>query len=261
MGYYAAGAGMTEAGIATLFAASEQDKRLHRISKIADTPGIDTGALSGQALGDQLRYLPLSEQLASQISAANQGNLNAQEEANLPGVGAARQKALAQINSLFGSDAEWLKGVQRRGAALGIGRGLGGSQAAQIGELKLSDTEQMARTQLGTGLLGSLIGSMRIANTPGVQAFLGPTPEQLINLRSQERTQRMNILLGREQLPTGNEQIFQHMQQEGGALIGAGLGGGNAFSSPSGAAGSSGQNPNQWSGGSAPSSWGGIGGA
>lgn len=199
------------------------DIKRQRLLNVADTPGVDTGALTGQALSDQLKYLPQGTELSGKISAANQAQLQAREEAALPGIGAARQQALGRITGLFADDSSWLKGVQQRGAALGLSSGLFGSAAGQLQTLRLSDQEQMQRTQLGTGLLGSLIGGMRIANTPGVQAFLGPTPDQLINIRSQERQQRMNLQAQAAGVPGQMEAWGNYLTGIGGAMTGAGL--------------------------------------
>ena len=227
------------------------------VKKIAETPGIDVDALTGEALAMQLKYLPPGSELSKRISTINQANLNAQEESALPGVGAARQKALGGIMGLFSEDSEWLKGLKRRGAALGLSSGLRGSAAGQIGALRLSDQESMARKQLGTSLLGSLISSMRIANTPGVQSFLGPNSSDLINIRSQERAQKMNILLGRAKMPTMMSTYADSMSEAGGMLMGAGMMGGMSGGSSTGGTGG-------WSGGgissgpgSATGGWGG----
>jgi hypothetical protein len=239
---------MAGAGIATNIAGTvlkgiDAENKRDEMKEIAETPGVDTGALTGQALQDMLRYLPQGSELASKIAQYKQANVNAQEEAALPGVGAARKTALAKIGGLFSDDATWLKGVQRRGAALGLSSGLMGSAAGQIGTLKLSDTEQMQRTQLGTGLLGSLISGMRIADSPGVQSFLGPNPSELINIRSGERTQKMNLLAARAGMPTQLSTYGDNLQSFGGAMLGGGLtgggtggafGGGNAAASTKG---------------------------
>lgn len=224
-GYGMAAGTLTDIAGTVLRGIAAEDAR-DEVMRIANTPGIDTGMLTGQALTDQLRYLPQATQISNAISQANQAQLSAREEAAMPGVGAARQKALANVNGLFADDAEWLKGVQRRGAALGLSSGLMGSQAGQLATLRLSDQEKMARTQLGTGLLGSLISGMRIANTPGVQSFLGPNPSELINLRSQERTQKMDILMRRAGMPTQLEVYGQNLQAYGGTLTGASMTGG-----------------------------------
>jgi len=210
--------------IGTAILASGADARKKKQEEIANTPGLDFGALTGQALTGYNQNFGAASSLAARAGTANQAQLGSQEEQALPGVGAARQRALGSINSLFGDSAEWLKGVQRRGAALGLASGLGGSGAGQLATLHLSDQEQMQRTQLGTGLLGSLIGSLRMANTPGVQAFLGPDPSQQVAIRGQERAQRIAMLSGAAAMPSGLETWGQRLQQVGSTLAGAGVG-------------------------------------
>lgn len=232
---YAAAAGLLLGAGGAFLSGRANDLARKRLESAAELPGVDTGALTGEALRDQLKYLPQASEVAGKVSAANQAALNAQEEAALPGVGAARAGALTSINQLFADDASWLEGVQRRGAALGLSSGLFGSQAGQLRTLRLSDTEKLARTQLGTGLLGSLIGSMRLANSPGVQSFLGPTANQLIDLRSQERARKQQLLAQAAGIPGQTAAWGNYLTQTGGALtgmglmsMGGGLGGGGA---------------------------------
>lgn len=209
-----------------------------RLQKAARLPGLNTGALTEEALRDQLKYMPLSKDLAGQISSGNQANLLAQEEQALPGAGAARGEALGRILSLFSDDAKWLEGVQRRAGALGVRSGMFGSQAGQIGSLRLADTESQARMSLGSGLLSQLLSTLRIANSPGIQEFLGPTPNQLIGVRSQERAAKQQLLAQAAGIPGQTAAWGDWMQSTGGALMGAGMGmmGGG---SPSGGGGGS----------------------
>lgn len=219
---YAAAAGLLMSAGGAFLGGKAGDIARERLKGAANLPGVDTRALTEQALADQLATLPQASKLAGQVGTANQAQLLAQEEQALPGVGAARQQALGSISGLFSDDAAWLKGVQQRGAALGLSSGLRGSGAGQLATLKLSDQEKMQRTQLGTGLLGSLIGSMRLANTPGVQSFLGPTANQLIDIRSQERSQRQALLAQASQIPGQTAAWGNWLTQTGGALMGAG---------------------------------------
>lgn len=229
MGYGAAIGGLLHiAGSAVL--AGEAEKKRKKYLEAVNLPGLDIGAATGEALDNERKYLDRASGVASDISAADQAALLAREEASLPGIGAARQKALARIGGLFDDEASWLQGVQRRGAALGLSSGLRGSLAGQLGTLHLSDQEQMARTSLGTGLLGSLIGSMRIANSPSVQAFLGPTANQVIDLRSQERATKQKMLGQYAGLPTSGDVWGGNLQWAGATLMGGGLGGGNGIS-------------------------------
>lgn len=216
--------------------ASAANKARKEMKDIANTPGIDFTMLARDAMSGYNANYGGAYDLASRLSKDQQAILSAQEEQALPGIGVARGEALGKIRGLFADDSTWLKGLQRRGAALGIGRGgtgYGGSVAGQIGELKLSDTENMQRTQMGTSLLGSLIGGMRLANTPGITQFLGPSMSEQLNQRSLERTQKMQYQSARAGMPTGGQIWGDFAQQIGGTLMGAGMmgmgGGGGGF--------------------------------
>lgn len=210
----------------TVIGANEADDRRDRMKEIAETPGLDFGDITGSALSDYEGYLPRSAALSGKLGLANQQSIGAMEEAALPGVGAARQKALGRISGLFDEDSAWLRGIQRRGAALGLSSGLRGSQAGQLQTLRLSDQEQMQRTHLGTGLLGSLIGSMRMANTPGAQAFLGPSISEQLNQRANERREKMAYMAAMEGMPTGMEVYSGSLKEVGASFMGSSMGGG-----------------------------------
>lgn len=225
MGYAAIAGALIAAGGAALQGRANDMKR-QRLKKAADEPGLDVGLVTGEALGNQEKYFDRAAGLAGRTSAANQAALLAQEEAALPGAGAARGEALGRIRGLFSDDADWLRGVQRRGAALGLSSGLFGSQAGQLQTLRLSDRESMGRTQLGTSLLGSLIGSLRIANSPGVQAFMGPSASDLVTLREQERRDRQQLMAKAALMPGQTEAWGSYLTDTGGALMGGGFAGG-----------------------------------
>lgn len=224
MGYYKAIAGGVLDTIGTAFMGAEADARKQKQEELANTPGLDFTSLTQQALGGYNTTFDAATGLAGRLSAANQAQLTAREEQALPGIGAARQSALAKIGGLFSDDSAWLKGLQRRGAAMNVGRGLFGSQAGQIATLRLSDQESQQRLALGTSLLGSLISNMRIANTPGAQAFLGPSVSDQIAMRGQERAQRIGLLSSANAMPSALEVWGSEMQQVGKSMAGVGMG-------------------------------------
>lgn len=191
----------------------------------ANLEGLDTDKLTAEALAEEEKYLPQATALSSSLSKANQEQLLAREEMALPGVGNARGTALSDIERLLGEDAQWLEGVQRRGAALGIQSGLRGSEAGQIGTLRLSDVEHQNRITRGVGLLDQLIGSLRIAQTPGVQTFMGLTPGERIQLRSQERSAKQQMMYGAASTPGQTGAWGDFLSSTGGLLTGLGLGG------------------------------------
>lgn len=233
------GAGLLVSGYSAYEQGKSNKKKQNQLEALANRPGIDTGAITEQSLADMERLLPRAAKLAAETGNLDQARLMAQEELALPGAGAARAKDLEAINRLFADDKEWLAGVQRRGAAFGLGRGLGGSQAAQIGTLRLSDQESMQRTQLGTGLLAGLLGTLRISQSPGVAAFLGPDAKQLAGIRSNERSASMGIEAGAIQQPGMTDALAGFGSSLGGMAFGVGLGGwGNKLMEGGGGSGS-----------------------
>lgn len=220
MSYIAAGVGLAAGAGGAFLQGQAGDIVRNRLNKAANLPGLDVDKLTGEALGIQSKYLPQATDLASQISASNQKNLLAQEEASLPGAQAAREKALGSITDLFGDNADWLQGIQRRGAALGLSSGLFGSQAGQLQTLRLSDREQQQRTQLGTGLLGSLLGTLHLAGSPNIQSFL-PTTSGYLSQRSGERAAKQQILTQAAGVPGQTAAWANYLSSTGGLLTGA----------------------------------------
>lgn len=228
MAYAALGLGILGGAAGAFLGGQAGDIKRSRLRSVAETPGLDTGAITGQALADQLKYLPQAQQLQGQIGQANQAEALKEWAQIDPALLGNLQAASGKIGGLFGDSSAALADVARRGAAAGLtagGRGYAGSTAGQIGNLRLSYQEDLARTQLGTGLLGSLIGSMSHLKTtsPGVQAFMGPSPEQLINLRAGERTQRMNLLAQAAGVPGQTAAWGGYLSGLGGMATGAGL--------------------------------------
>ncbi len=225
------GAAMDIAG--TAINANEADARKAAQEKISQTPGIDFNALTAGALSGYGQNFDASSALAGRLSSANQAQLNAQQEQALPGLGAARSAALGRVSDLFASGDAFKQRVQQLGGIAGVSSGLFGSGAGQLNSIYQGYQQQNQDTALGVGLLGSLIRSLKLANTPGVQAFLGPSISEQLATRSSERTQKLNMLTGANNLPSGLEVWGTRLQQVGGTMEGVGAGGGSSYGLPS----------------------------
>ena len=160
--------------------------------RAANQPPLDFGALTSEAQAAQRASFLGAESLAMKTGLAGQRTLNAQQELAMPGASGAQSDVMAAIRKLFGSDVDWMNGLQSRGAAIGIGRfgGGAGSGASQIGTLRMSNQEQMQRWSIGSGMLTGLLSSMRLAQTPSISAFMAPPPSALIEQRSKEQSMR-----------------------------------------------------------------------
>lgn len=232
MGYSSIiGAAMDIAG--TAINANEADARKAAQEKIANTPGIDFNALTAGALGGYNQNFDAAQSLSSRLSSANQAQLNAQQEQAMPGIGAARGAALGRVSDLFASGDAFKRRVQQLGGIAGVGSGLFGSGAGQLQSVYQGYNQQNQDTALGVGLLGSLISGLRLANTPGVQSFLGPSISEQLATRSNECTQKLSMLTGANNLPSGLETWGTRLQQVGGTMEGVGAGGGSMYGIPS----------------------------
>lgn len=211
----------------TLWGAGAKADRKRKVKELSAFPALDIAGISSEAQRAQLESLPLASQIALGASRANQEALTAAEEIALPGAQAARARSLSEALGFLDDDKSFLEGVARRGAALGIGRfgGGAGSSASQIGTLRLSDLESRQRKIQGVGLLQSLLSSLRIADSPGIQAFMAPQTSAWLAQRASEAEQRRQLQLMAIGMPGYNEIVADRMQQVGGSIMGIGAGG------------------------------------
>lgn len=251
-GGYASALGGLMAIAGTAIIGSEADAKKKKAMELANTPGLDFTDLTRQALAGYNANYGDAAALAAKLSTSNQANLSAQEEQALPGIGAARGNALASISSLFQTDPQFFADQQRLGAGLNLSQGLFGSGAGQLATLNRTSQARDARTALGTGLLNSLIESMRLSNTPGVQTFLGTPIQDQVAQRALERTQRIGLLQQAYAMPSALGVWGNELQTAGHALAGVGAtsGGGGGMGIPSSGGWNSGgsSDPGWWGG-------------
>lgn len=225
-------------GGGTALGGSAADKQKKKLKQIANTPGLDIGQLTGQALTNQQVNLPAAQQLVSAEATGQQDLLNSLLEQSMPGFGAARSKALDSTNSLLAGEipADVSAAVQRSDAARALGGGYGGSgMHRNLVARDLGLTSLDLKSQ-GLGWLQALRGMSPMAQPQSAFSLAGPNANDLINIRGQERAQRMNILTARAGIK-GQTGMFGDMFQNiggmmlGGALtggMGGGMGGGGA---------------------------------
>lgn len=210
--------------IGTALMAGGADKRRREQMDIANTPGLDFGALTQQALQGYNANFDAASGLAGRIGQSNMAQLLGLREQALPGIGAAQRQLLGNAQTLLDpTNAAFMQQMQRTGAAMGMESGLFGSQAGQLQTLNRTFKEQVANWQQGAGLIGALIGQIPNAGQ-AMQTFLGPTIDQQVAQRASERTQRMQMLSGATAMPTGLETWAQRLQQVGTTLAGASAG-------------------------------------
>lgn len=218
---YLAAAGLLMGAGGTFLKGRAGDIAKRAAINAANLPGLDTKKITEEALQDQEGLVGRASAMASSVGKSNQSNLLAMEEQALPGSGASRDKMLQEILDLLSGD--FSADTNRRGAAFNVGSGRGGSPSGMISNLRRTDLEKTERLKTGSTLLNTLLGGLRIANSPGVQAFLGPTASDLINIRGQERANKQNLLFSASGIPGQTAAWGSWLQSTGGMMLGSGL--------------------------------------
>lgn len=248
------GAALIGGGMASSAAGARKKRK--ELAAAAEFPGINTGAETDAALTDIEGFMSRAEGIAGKTGTANQRVLNQLMEESMPGFAKMQEKRRSVIddylNGRLPKDVE--AAISRSSAGQALARGPFGSNLHLQGEARQIGRTSFDLINLGLSESGRLASTMPMAQTPSVADFFGPTPTQRINLRSQERAQRLSILTQKAQMPTSQDVMGQGMQSTGGILLGAGargmMGGGMggmAMGGMSGAGGGGYQYPSGFS--------------
>lgn len=201
------------------------DIKRKRLEGIANTPGLDTGKITGDALADLEKYLPQDISLAQKVTDANQSMLNKLYEENVPGFKNIQEQRASLIQDFLAGrlPVDVQASIERSSAARGLGLGISGSPIQR--NLTARD---LGRTSLdlmnyGLGQVPGYFGSTPIAAPTDPLTFAGPSPNQLIDLRGQERAQKMSLLAQAAGIGGQTEAWANYLNQVGGTLMGAGL--------------------------------------
>lgn len=214
-------------GVGAGMGASAGSMKKKELSALGDYPGLDTSKITDEALRDLEKYLPRDIALAQQATQANQGILNKLAEDNIPGFKERKQTQADLIDSFLRGELpdDVAQAVERRSAATGLGLGISGSGLGR--NLTARDLGRTSLDLIGTGfgLIPQFQSSIPLTNPVSPLAFAGPTPNDLINIRGQERTQRLNIGLQRAGVQGATGAWGNFFSQLGGLALGGALGG------------------------------------
>jgi hypothetical protein len=227
MSYTALALGLIGSFAGAFGAASAAEKRKKRIGKVAATPGVDIGDVTADNLQDILGNADLAALAGRQLSLADQATLNQLLESSMPGYAARQAKQASLIDSYLAGEIpeDVARAMERSNAAWSVGGGysrspfernrLGrniGLTSYQMQQQAMNAANQFATTTRNTGM-APLVGSAQ---------FAGITPAQAVNLRSKERTEMMQALLGQALAPSGSEVWSAAIQNISSGLMGAG---------------------------------------
>jgi hypothetical protein len=233
-------AGLALGGLGTFLGGRAGDIKKKELSALGDYPGLDTGAITEQALGDLERFLPRDIDLARRTTEANQDILNSLYEDNVPGYAARRGKQADIIDDFLAGEVpeDVSRAVERSALGRGLTLGIGGS-----GLGRSLTARDLGRTSLdligsGMGFANQFTQATPITNPTNPLAFAGPLPNQLAAIRGHERDQKLNIAMARAGIQGQTGAWGDFFTQLGGSLMGFGMGGGGgsggASSAPAG---------------------------
>lgn len=196
-----------------------------RLQGIAETEGLDIEALSKQALGNQQRLLPGANTLTRDEATARQSLVNDLLEQSFPGFTANRNTALGSTGDLLQGNIpqDVSDQLQRSAAARSLGGGYGGSGmhrnlvARDLGLTSLNLKDK------GMSWLSALRGMSPTVTPQSAFNFTGPSSNDLIGIRGQERAQKMNLLAQAAGIPGQTAAWANYLTQTGSAITGIGL--------------------------------------
>jgi len=225
-------AGMAVAGLAmgaggAFLGGNVASKRQNFMQYIADTPGVDIGDTYKDTLGAAQEASPQAEALAGRQNTFNQSEVDRLIAESIPGYKEAQRQRILNAQADLRGDIspEVSAQIARQSAAAGVDSGTAGSgfnRALQARDLGLTSMDLQGR---GAKEFESIIGTTPMADRVTSGSFLNIDPRTGLALRSNERTQKMDILQKKAGLKGKTEVWGDMLTSSGGALTSAGMGG------------------------------------
>jgi len=233
----AIGAGVVTAGVGMGLQASSASSARRQARQAAETPGLDIPSVVGEA--EQLA--PRTRALEQQRTAVTREQLLENLGLSIPGYEQAQaaraQNALALLRGELPPDV--LSQIQRKSAAKALEGGFAGSKAAQGLTARDIGRTTLQAQQEGARLFSDILGTTPMAPLANYEF----TPQQLAQLREQERISRMNALAGVASMPSAGGVVGQGLGSLGSGLTNLGFAQLGAQNRAGGGGG------NNWSGG------------
>lgn len=193
---------------------------------IADTPGVNYTDTYNETLGAAQQATPQAEALASGQNTFNQSEVDRLLETSIPGYREGQTKRTQNALSLLNGDipADVSAQVARHSAGESVDGGFVGSGASR--NLTARDLGRTSLDLQGIGgqQFASIIGSTPMASRVSSGSFLNIDPQTGLRTRSNERTQKMDILLKKAATKGATETYGEGLSQVGGALLSYGMG-------------------------------------
>jgi len=207
----------------TVASANAAKGRKTALNNIANTPGIDPNAITGEALSSIGNNQGTAEGIAGRANHFSQDQVNAMLEQAIPGWSGLQAKRTANAADLLAgrlpSDVQ--SAVERSAASRALGGGYGGSGAGRNLTLRDLGRTSLDATTLGANQANTIVSDTPHANLFNLAGLLGPSPTDLAGIRSSERTLKLNQLTGATNAPGPGDVYGKAFQQVGGTMLGS----------------------------------------
>ncbi len=210
-------AGVITSGVGMGLQASSASAARKQARQAAETPGLDIPAVIGEA--EQLA--PRTRALEQQRTAATREQLLENLGISIPGYEQAQaaraQNAMALLRGELPPDV--VSQIQRKSAAKALEGGFAGSKAAQGLTARDIGRTTLQAQQEGARLFSDILGTTPMAPLANFEF----TPQQLAQLRENERIARMNALAGVASMPSATGVVGQGLGSFGSGLTNLGF--------------------------------------
>lgn len=203
-------------------------KRKKELEKIAQTPGVDLGATYGDVTKAGMAGLPAANELSAGMNMGAMNSMTNVMGSAIPGWSGLQSTRAGAVGSMLRGEIpqDVSDQVFRRGASKSVAGGYGGSEAGR--NLVSRDLGLTSLDILGRGMTGmeSMVRSTPLPRLTQASDILNITGKDAMGLRSHERTEKLDMLLGATNAPGSQDVWAKTMTDMGSQMASQGGGGG-----------------------------------
>ena len=234
----ALGSGMQLAG--TFMAASAAKRRKKKLEQIAQTPGVDFGAAAGDVVSAGKKNLPGALDFTSGVNLGAQKDIEDVLNKAIPGYSPMQATRAGQVSSFLRGEipADVAKAVTRNAAGHALEGGFAGTPAGR--NLEARDLGLTSLDLIGKGMSGmsDMVRTTPLPRFMQANDILNLTETGGVGVRSDERKQKLEMLLGAANAPTSSDVWAKGLQDMGSSMASSGAGGGGGLGGIMGLVGS-----------------------
>lgn len=225
----ALGAPMQIAG--AFMGAKSADRRRKQLEKIAETPGVDIASVYGDTTRAGLAGLGGAQEFAGKANLGAYDDLTGILELAIPGYSAMKDSRAGAIGSMLKGEipTDVSDAVHRAGASRAVAGGYGGSGMHR--NLVSRDLGLTSMDILGRGFdeFARTTATTPLPRMTQASDILNVTGRDTMGLRSGERSERLQMLLGAANAPRGQDVWAKALTDMGGQMASSGGGGGGSL--------------------------------